>query len=178
MDDVVALLNKVSDEEGGRFGLHPWSERSDDTNPIVMTALEDGAKKGHQSVLRNLEGVFRLQHPQLFGNVSVMPGPGGFSRVGLYLKGVEAGVGIRLHAEVRSTWIALTCDRYQEPAQKAVALASALVKLATIPGQRTVSISSDEESLGVPIHLVDYVEMFEPSTQGLNEEREPTLVRA
>lgn len=165
MDEVAALLNEASGEEGGRFGLHSCTGSNEDANPLVMTALEDGAKHGQDSVLRDLEGVFRLHHAQLSGNVSVIPGPGGFSRVGLYLKGAEAGVGIRLHAEVRSTWITQTCDSFQEPAKKAVALASALVKLATLPGQRTVSINGDEETLGVPMQLGDYGDLFELSSQ-------------
>jgi hypothetical protein len=179
MDDAAGFLDEPSGQEGGRFGVHSCADDQDDANPIVLTALEDGARHGRETVIRNLEGVYRLQHPRLSGNVSVMPGPDdGSSRVGLYLKGTEADLGIRLHAEVRSTWITLTCHRFQEPAQKAVALAAALVRLATIPGQRTVSINGDEESLGVPNHLVDYVELLEPKKPQMGAERTLALVRA
>jgi len=179
MDDAAGFLDEPSGQEGGRFGVRSCADDQDEGNPIVLTALEDGARHGRETVIRNLEGVFRFQQPRLRGNLSVMPGPNdGSSRVGLYLKGAEADLGIRLHAEVRSTWITLACHRFHEPAKKAVALAGALVRLATIPGQRTVSINGGEESLGVPNYLVDYVDLLELKKPRKGIENPFTLVRS
>ena len=149
--DEGTLVTDLSSDEGGRFGVLADEDGQNENNPVVLTALEDGVRHGRQETIRNLEGVFRLNHPDMSGSLSVMPGAStGTSRFGLCMRSIDSAEGVRLHAEVRSTWITITCNRYQEAAGKAVALVEALVRLASIPGQQTVSVRGDDDTLTVP----------------------------
>ena len=163
MDDVAGLVAERSVEEGGRFGLNVGECTDDDFNPRFLTALEDGAKHGREQAMRQLEGVYQLDHSQLTGNISVMPGhTDGANRVGVYLNSMESDFGVRPHAEVRSRWIADNCEADRPPAENAVALAASMVRLAMIPGQVTVSMFADDETVRPLDVLPSYVRIFEP----------------
>ena len=144
MERVAVIPERAPAGEGGRFGVVAVEEPVP-ANPMVLTAREDVANGTSEDRCHDLEGVFQLEHPQLRGNLSVMPGRvDGARRIGLYMKGSGLAEGLRLDAELRSSWVATMCGDHGGRVERAAALAIAMVQLAAIPGQRTVRMTSDQ----------------------------------
>ncbi|GAB4337137.1 MAG: hypothetical protein Kow0010_25200 [Dehalococcoidia bacterium] len=117
-------------------------------NPYVMSAAAHGALAGEPAMVLALEGVYQLSHAEFVGNVSVMPGTmRGSNRVGVYLRrSAEREGGIRLFANVRTSWLHGACRGARDDGERAVLLAAALCELGAIPGQHTVAVLTDHAS--------------------------------
>ena len=114
-------------------------------NPYVLSAAAHGALAAEPAVVLALEGVYQLSHAEFAGTVSVMPGTvRGSNRVGVYLRrSTEREGGLRLFANVRTSWLHGACRRARNDGERAVLLAAALCELGAIPGQRTVTVMTD-----------------------------------
>lgn len=160
---IVNVQSDVSGQEGGRFGLGLLEGNQEEGNPLVLTALEDRAR---HSCENSQEDVYPLEHPEISGNVSVMPGSdAGANHLDLYLKYSATDARVRLRAEVRSTWITLTLSGHQEPSAKGAVLATALLALASIPEQQMVSVIREGAGFGAPNDLLQYAELLDPARQ-------------
>lgn len=119
-------------------------------NPYVLSAAAHGALTSEPATTLALEGTYPLSHAEFAGNVSVMPGTmRGSNRVGVYLRRQgERDGGVRLFANVRTSWLHSVCREAASDGERAVLLAAALCELAALPGQRTVTVMTDHKHPG------------------------------
>lgn len=114
-------------------------------NPYFLSAAAHDAMATAPAVVLALEGVYQLSHGDFAGSVSVMPGTTrGANRVGIYLRrsGARDG-GLRLFANIRTSWLHAACRGAKSDGERAVLLAAALCELAAIPGQQTVAVMTE-----------------------------------